>query len=93
MSKHLPNFDGHQSFSPAGNWLLTDSYPDRYFEQSLLLFSEDGKKRVLGRYRPEGSYFDDLRCDLHPRWDYTGDSVIFDSAHNGGRAMYQIFIR
>lgn len=93
MGDHLPNFDGHLSFSPAGNWMLTDSYPDHYFEQSLLLFSDSGEVKQLGRYRPELRYFGDFRCDLHPRWDAYGRTVIFDSAHQGGRAMYQIVLR
>lgn len=29
-----------------------------------------------------------LHCDLHPRWNYNGTTVAFDSIHNGKRNLY-----
>ena len=85
---HLPDFDGHQSFSPDGRWLLTDSYPDGFGEQRLLVFHEDGAHREVGRFKPGNVYRGEVRCDLHPRWDAEGKHILFDSSHRGGRALY-----
>ena len=85
---NLPKFNGHQTFSPDGRFLLTDSYPDKYFEQQLLLFGEDSSARVLGRFKAPPQYLDELRCDLHPRWSVSGTQIIFDSTHDGSRAIY-----
>lgn len=85
----LPKFDGHPSFSPDGHFLLTDSYPDDYGEQCVLLYSlDDGICHELGRFLSKSLYTGDVRCDLHPRWDHTGQNVVIDSAHHHGRAIY-----
>ena len=58
------------------------------FEQQVLLFDARGTCHSLGRFRPSDRYYTELRCDLHPRWDMHGRNVIFDSAHDRGRAIY-----
>ena len=50
----------------------------------------DGRRWNLGRYPPDWRYEGELRCDLHPRWAPAGDSIVFDSAHAGGRAIYRL---
>lgn len=85
---HLPHVDGHPSFSPDGRWLITDTYANAYNEQELLLCREDGVIQTLGAFPPEWPYYGERRCDLHPRWDASGHRVVFDSAHDGGRALY-----
>lgn len=87
---HLPNRDGHQTFSPDGKTLLTDSYPDKYLEQSLMLFGKSEGPRILGRFRPSPRYRNDMRCDLHPRWSPSGNEILFDSTHQGRRKLYVI---
>ena len=85
---HLPCVDGHPSFASNGQSLITDTYANVYNEQELLLFREDGIGRALGAFPPEWPYHGERRCDLHPRWDGAGRHVVFDSAHDGGRALY-----
>ena len=89
--------DGHPSYSPDGNLILTDTYADEFGDQHLLLVDPQDGVSGLGRYpspimirlRHNG----EARCDLHPRWDRSGRHVCFDSAHSGERAMYVYDLR
>lgn len=85
----LPDYDGHPSLSPQGEWLITDSYPNRYGDQVLGAYNIPQRRYApLAHLRPRARYWGDVRCDLHPRWSSDGAEVIFDSAHAGGRAIY-----
>lgn len=89
----LPHRDGHPSLSPTGQFLVTDSYPDRFGEQNLEVIDlESGQLRCLAKLAPGRRYVgDEVRCDLHPRWSPRGDMIAFDSAHSGGgRAVYLV---
>jgi len=81
--------DGHCSFSPNGRWILTDTYPDKKGYRTLKIFHwEEGWEVVLGRYYSPHPYVDEIRCDLHPRWNRKGTQICFDSVHNGSRQLY-----
>lgn len=86
--------DGHCSYSPDGQWLLYDSYPDGATEDYLRTLQVYDLERhegiTLGRFRSESTATDkvDLRCDLHPRWMPDGKSISFDSIHEGFRGVY-----
>lgn len=78
--------DGHPSFSPDRQWIVTDSYPDRRRVQTLYLFQTATSQeypvvRVVTPWRYQGT----KRCDLHPRWSPDGQYVSFDSAEDGRR--------
>ncbi len=81
--------DGHPSFSPVdSNYFVTDTYPDRFRNCHLKLF--DMSKDTcceIGLFRQPLKYKDELRCDLHPRWDRKGQYICFDSAHSGQRSL------
>jgi hypothetical protein len=80
--------DGHPQFSPEGRWMLTDTYPDRFRVQYLVLYDTLRRRRYdLARLRSPFRFDDDLRCDLHPRWNRAGTAICFDSAHVGERAL------
>jgi hypothetical protein len=97
----FPN-DGHCSYSPDGRWILYDSYPDASTPDHLRwlgVYSLDrGAGCTLGRFRSEPIFRQtptgldksnvDLRCDLHPRWMPDGQSITFDSIHEGYRGVY-----
>lgn len=83
------NSDGHPSF-PKGipAHFITDTYPDRFRRSYLILFDMAGGKRTdLGYFRQPLSYKEEIRCDLHPRWNHDGTMICFDSAHAGRRAL------
>ncbi len=87
------NTDGHCSYSPDGKFVITDTYPNRKRIASIYLCSdtENTSKRVARVFAPF-RYDNDCRCDLHPRWNRSGDKICFDSVHEGRRALYVIDI-
>ena len=81
--------DGHPSFpGKFPEWFVTDTYPDRLQRSSLILYNILKEQRVdLGYFRQPYSYRDEVRCDLHPRWNHDGTMICFDSAHSGKRSL------
>ncbi|MBN2310733.1 MAG: hypothetical protein JXR94_17300 [Candidatus Hydrogenedentes bacterium] len=78
--------DGHCTYSPDGEWVLTDGYPDKNRLQPLMLFRpSDGKLIELGRFYLPPENKGQLRCDLHPRWDRAGERITIDSMHEGNQ--------
>ncbi len=83
--------DGHPSVSPDGNWIVTDSYPDRTRKRSLTLYSFNTRKIThLGEFFAPFGYDGTTRCDLHPRWSPDGRFISIDSVHEGVRKNYII---
>jgi hypothetical protein len=81
--------DGHPSFSPSGDWLVTDTYPDRDRRRRLLLFHVPTNRLVeIGRFFSPWHFDGAERCDLHPRWSPDGRRVSVDSTHEGSRQSY-----
>jgi len=83
--------DGHPSVSPDGEWVVTDTYPDRTRTRSLWLYHvESGRSvRVGGFFSPFG-LDGPTRCDLHPRWSRDRQYFSIDSAHKGVRRSYTV---
>jgi len=81
--------DGHPSFSPVDNrWFITDTYPNRFRLSSLMLYDcHDRKKYDLAKLKQPLQFKNELRCDLHPRWNRAGTMICFDSAHTGTRSL------
>ncbi|MFN0101068.1 MAG: hypothetical protein ACKV2U_03140 [Bryobacteraceae bacterium] len=77
--------DGHCSFSPDLQLLVTDrNIPDISAKRLLLYHLGRKEGAVLGSFpmkTPSGENYItiDLRCDLHPRWKATGDRICFDA--------------
>jgi hypothetical protein len=72
--------DGHCSFGPNSNWLVSDPATNLLQNaRSLKLYNVETKEKfVLGIF-PLGKYRSgDLRCDLHPRWNRSGNAICFD---------------
>ena len=82
--------DGHCSFSPDRQLVLNDTYPDVYGLRTLMLYRwRDGVRIDLARlYSPKERWWGEIRCDLHPRWNRSGDKICVDSVHSGERQMY-----
>jgi len=81
--------DGHCSYSPDKRKILYDSYPDADGFKHLYLYDvKKGRGITLASlYSPPVSNVD-IRCDLHPRWNRTGNAISFDSTHEGHRHVY-----
>lgn len=84
------NTDGHCSYSPDGQYIITDTYPNRKRLASVFLCKEDGYCQRIARVFAPFRYDFDCRCDLHPRWSRDGKKVCIDSVHEGKRALYVI---
>ncbi|HOZ49523.1 MAG TPA: hypothetical protein PLO37_13965 [Candidatus Hydrogenedentes bacterium] len=89
----LLDFDGHCSFAPDGNGIVTDRNVTKGFVKQLIIHNVvTGEHRVLGDF-PMGDvryWTGDLRCDLHPRWSRAGRAVCFDaiSSQDGTRQIH-----
>lgn len=81
--------NGHPMFAPCGSdWIITDTYPDRAGDQSLLLANvKTGSIHRLATFYSPFSYRGTRRCDLHPRWDRDGRYVVVDTVARGHREM------
>ncbi len=93
VGEELFDSDGHCSFRPGdGRWMLTDGYPRPGNEtRSLILYDRGTETRFeLGSFQSPlaEQHPGDIRCDLHPRWDASGQMISFDSIHEGFRGVY-----
>jgi hypothetical protein len=72
--------DGHCSLAPDGEWMVTDRN-DSSTQSKLLMIYHLGMKKglLLGAFPMQEFFSGDLRCDLHPRWNRTGDEICFDA--------------
>jgi len=81
--------DGHCTYSPCREWILTDTYPDRERMQTLMLYNPQKRTLVkLGKFYQAPTDDIQLRCDLHPRWSRDGRFICIDSKFSGKRQMY-----
>lgn len=81
--------DGHPSYSPDGNLVVTDTYPDKT-RMSTLYCINNKEVSILAKVFSPFKYDNDVRCDLHPRWNRRGDSVCIDSVFEGKRGLYVV---
>lgn len=93
MVEGLPDEDGHPSYSKDGKWILTDTYPNNGRKQYLFLFNVKEKKLMkLDALHSPIKYFNENRCDLHPRWSMDNKYICVDNTATGLRSLklYQI---
>ena len=94
IGEHCFRSDGHPQFSPDGKFILTDTYPDRFRRQHLIIYDfQKGERKDIAKLQLPLKYLKGPRCDFHPRWNRKGDMVCFDSAHTGRRALCTINLR
>lgn len=91
--KNLSN-DGHPSYSPNGEFVVTDTYPDRTRIAEIRILSDKDinadSMKVPARVFAPFKYDNDTRCDLHPRWSRDGEQVCFDSVFEEKRCLYTV---
>ena len=85
--------DGHPTIAPNGKWLLTDTYPDKFREQSLIAYNLRASQiTCLAKFFSPPRLTGEVRCDLHPRWSPMGNWICVDTAHNGKRELCLIHV-
>lgn len=85
------NTDGHCTYSPDGKYIITDTYPNRKRLASVYLCTEtDSKPKKIARVFAPFKYDNDVRCDLHPRWNHGSNKICIDSVHEGKKELYII---
>lgn len=81
--------DGHPS--TFNHQILFDTYPDRSGMKHLQIFNEKTLElKELGAFYEPLKYYEESRCDLHPRFSMDGKRVFFDSVHSGKRRLSYI---
>lgn len=86
--------DGHPSYSPDGSMVITDTYPDRQRMATIYCINaKTNEIRKLARVFAPFKYDNDVRCDLHPRWNRKGNWICIDSVLEGHRGLYVVKIR
>jgi len=84
----LPTEDGHPTYSDDKKWVVTDTYPDNHRDQYLFLYSTDEKKLCsVDRLHSPLKYFNENRCDLHPRWSKDNRYLLVDNTAKGVRTL------
>ncbi len=88
MLEGLPTEDGHPTYSKDGKWVVTDTYPDNQRDQYLFLYRTVDQKlfRVDKLYSPF-KYFNENRCDLHPRLSKDNQYILVDNTSKGLRTV------
>jgi hypothetical protein len=81
--------DGHPSFSPNGDLVVTDTYPNRARVATVKVMRGTQVTEVAKVFAPF-KYDNDTRCDLHPRWSRDGENIYFDSVYEGHRGLYRV---
>lgn len=80
--------DGHPSWFPDKDWIVTDTYPDECGDRKLLLFNHiTSKTRWIAAFPNPPIFWGELRCDLHPRLNCAGNQACVDYVVNEKRAM------
>lgn len=81
--------DGHPSYSPDGAYIITDTYPDRQRVANIYCIdAKNNEINTIAKVFAPFKYDNDVRCDLHPRWNHRGDKICFDSVFEGNRQLY-----
>lgn len=88
VGKGILTQDGHPSFFPYSNIIITDTYPDKYRDQSLIIYNIDNcEKKILSKFYIPIKFYGETRCDLHPRLSPTGSYICIDNVQSKCRCM------
>lgn len=84
----MPKEDGHPTFSPDLNFILTDTYPNFKRKQYLLLYDVfKSNLKIIKKLHSSIKFYDENRCDFHPRWSNDGKWIAIDNTDSGLRSI------
>lgn len=88
--ENMSNYtDGHMSINR--DKMIFDTYPSISRLKTLNHMDLKSKKiKKLGVFFESTKFFNETRCDLHPRYSDLSKRVYFDSVHAGIRKLYSI---
>jgi hypothetical protein len=88
LDKKQLDCDGHPQFCNKNGLFVTDTYANGMRMQQLSVYDiKKERKDLLAKLYSPLKYKEEIRCDLHPRWNRTGTKICFDSVHTGKRAL------
>ena len=88
IGKDLLKEDGHPSFIGNNKYMVADTYPNLARDQLLILYNLDSNKlKVLTRFKVPHNFTGEVRCDLHPRVNKSGNMICVDNVIDNYRAM------
>jgi hypothetical protein len=86
--------DGHPSFFKNKNFILIDSYPDKFSNCNLSLYNYKFKKLIeITKVHARPVLNIDFRCDLHPRLSNDERIICIDNRNDSIRKMNLIFLK
>jgi Tol biopolymer transport system component len=81
--------DGHPTI--INNKMVFDTYPDRSRMKFLYVYDFDkNKMNVVAEFFESLNYYNETRCDLHPRFNKDNSVIYVDSVHSGKRKLFKI---
>lgn len=88
VGKDVLKVDGHPTIIDSGKRILTDTYPDQWSRQTLMLYSISGQSIEWSRrFFRSKKFTGELRADLHPRVDRKQNVACIDDEARGERVM------
>lgn len=87
------NNDGHPSYSPNGILIVIDSYPNGKRQSTIKIMQEERAISTIAKVFSPFKYDNDVRCDLHPRWDRKNEKICFDGVFDGKRGLYMVEVK
>ena len=90
LDKNILTEDGHPQISTNNNFLITDTYANKKGFQKLLFYEiKKDKTHVIGEFKVDDKLISqNLKYDLHPRWNFKDNLISIDSSHEGSRQSY-----
>jgi len=91
ISINILNKDGHPSCNQhINNLVLTDTYPDTNSKVSFMLFNTKNEEVIILDTLNSLSHTDNtpFRCDLHPKWSFSGKYISIDTMDSTKRGIY-----
>lgn len=85
----LYNFESNNRID-LGHFRMIDERPDMILENDFFKGTDMFR---IGDKEEHAFTRSGLHCDLHPRWNSTGEKIFFDSIHEGSRQLYSVNVK